>query len=422
MVSKYTVTLFRSGLPTPSITSSRTFGSDENSQSNMGLGPASHVISEKMPQNPARSCSIFLQEDFSTETDTISKDFITTELPQPEEFRGGNLTENESSDTDCKLPENLLTICSAQDGLDPPGYDMGWELSSCAPPVHLPSHGHPLLGSMPPRLRGNPEIGSHDNLSCWPPELDDSDLVEVVEVQTVGELQVPQVKLDALASPLGSVPARYSQPSSSAGVSSSRREDGIGHMSDSGGRPSVFSGRLQHPSVRQRPESGAESHSSDAASGSTPSQVYPSSGSKPNQMSSPLQTREDANVKDPSLISTSCPDSHINLKATQSSDIEWTTLDGLSFDQCKGRGLKSSSVQLEAYLATENDVDDLSCDGSQFNDLFEPCDGDYLGGPLTKGDILESENISSDIEKALSKLTPEEVKRRRDMLERRTYR
>ena len=74
----------------------------------------------------------------------------------------------------------------------------------------------------------------------------------------------------------------------------------------------------------------------------------------------------------------------------------------LSFDLSKGGGIPSSHLGDRA--CADNIADGMSDDGSQYMGEFEPCDDDFLGGVLTKGDLVEGNAVSSEIEMALNKL------------------
>ena len=407
-------------------------------------------------------------------------------------------------------------------------HGLGLGSSSISHHSGLGGIGHPGFGSsvsgaasIPPKNYGS-EVNTTDIGKAAP--------AGVVKVQTIGELQVPQIESDALSSPLGSVPSlRGAQPSSS---SSATMDHGIGGMPGLGSVPgvpaSMFSGRQQHPGLGSvtgmavgtlsslgcepgnlnpalgsvpgqvnpslesvsgqlnpslgsvpgqlnpslgsvpgqvnpalesvpgqfnpalgsvpgqmnpalgsvpghiNPNFGSVPGHMDISFGSGPGQMNPALGSVPGQMnpalgsvpeqmslgSVPGQTRGST----PGLGSLGSDPRQGRLMMTRGADSGLTS-GNLSFDQSKGGGLTSTDTGLGDRWTSDNAADGMSDDGSQFLGEFEPCDDDFLGGVLTKGDILEGNAVSSEIEMALNKLTPEEVERRRRMLGNgRTYR
>ena len=218
-----------------------------------------------------------------------------------------------------------------------------------------------------------------------------------VGVKTVGELRVPKIdNMDALASPLGSVP----------GLNLGTAPGAMGPGPNDPGVPGFDPHRPgsvpEHPSF-----GGGEVHGSmqfgSVPLGSTPGSLAMQSG--------------------PGLISgsgfTSGPLGSVPFTGAAASAVP-----GFS-DAPRG------SLTLQQHPAGEElgdrknvvNVADGSSDAGgdvQFDIGADDLDGEFIGGDL-KGTSALSSGETSEIERALQKLTPEEVDRRRKMLGR-TYR
>ena len=314
-----------------------------------------------------------------------------------------------------------LSNLGASSSLGHPG------LGSVQPPgvTEILGRGHPGLGSAPPtgaRMSlGHPgppsEGGAAANATV------DDPASRVMKVQTIGELQVPQIESDALASPLGSVPSlRSARQSMSASASMDQGIDRAGCSMPAGlgsvpGVPS--SGQQQHPGLGSLPSMGMGPGQTNPALGSVPVQAHPGLGSVPGQAHPGLGSVPGQGLG--SIPGLGSDPGQVGLRMTRGGqgcggDSGLISSD-LSFDLSKGEG----GGHLGDRACADNAADGMSDDGSQFLGEFEPCEDDFLGGVLTKGDLAEGNAVSSEIEMALNKLTPEEVERRRKMLGR-TYR
>lgn len=160
--------------------------------------------------NPGQGSSLDKEYFFESYTvsraDTSSPDFMDLE------FRYGDLN-----------PDDL------DDGDDIPMGGMAENYIESTVEAHIPTvGGHPGIGSLPGMGSGRPSLGDPASPQrghqvpfsmgfmsggSYPNNDNEEDIWEeeessnVVRIKTVGELSVPQLEMDALASPLGSVPS-----------------------------------------------------------------------------------------------------------------------------------------------------------------------------------------------------------------------
>lgn len=305
---------------------------------------------------------------FVTGNKMVQSNTASSPVPLGTAFNPGQGSSLDNSLADRELVFESYTV--SRDGSASPSL-LGGVVSATSNTISNSSNGE--------RGRGHPQIGAFP----FGPVKNDGE----VSVKTIGELRVPNIEnVDALSSPLGSVPGLNVDPAPGA------MGHGLTKPKVTGGTDSALAGPLG--SVPDHRLFGAGEVHGSLPLGSVPLGLHPGSvalGSVPGLTSGPLG----------SVPSTG------------------TAAPGFS-DAPSGR-LTLQQLPVKEELGDRKNANNAA-DGSsdaggdvQFDIGTDDIDGEFIGGDLKSTSALSS-GETSEIERALQKLTPEDVERRRKML------
>ncbi|XP_059096744.1 trafficking kinesin-binding protein milt-like [Tigriopus californicus] len=182
-----------------------------NSKMVHGGGPGElESVPVTLGYNPGQGSS--LDKEYFFESYTVSRDNTASPDFMDLEFRYGELNPDDLDDGDDipigGMAENYVASGTAEAQIPTLGGHPG--IGSLPGLGSVPSFGHlghpgPQRGHQAPFSMGVMSEGVYSNDRDDPNEREESS--NVLRVKTVGELSVPQLEMDALASPLGSVPS-----------------------------------------------------------------------------------------------------------------------------------------------------------------------------------------------------------------------
>ena len=305
--------------------------------------------------------------EFAFESYTISREHTQSPDIVELEFKAGSLTK----ETAVAAPQIS--------NLGHPGIGMLPKSSLGSLVSSSPKRGHPGLG-MPPSFMTE---------EC------SKSLESVLEVQTVGQLKVPQLGQTALSSPLGSVPS-LNQPDNI--------PEEVGTIP---GGPGSIPGQLGSVPGRGLGSIHGQFGAVPSGLGSVPEQFRSECTSS--LLSVPLGSV-------PSDFSTSAPFSSSGGHDFIQSSCQRGPFTPFTRDSGLTSSVFSDAVDARKSdnISRENEADGMSDDGRRTANQMEEyfCD-ELIGGKLEDSEDKEE---SSDLEIALQKLTPAEVERRRNRL------